>query len=89
MAANSVAIAPGLSRPLLGALEKSFYFGIALSALADEKMSAGGRSRPACDNWIREASSHRFSAISSKMLSSARFEIPSKPPRNLMHFVHK
>ena len=38
MAANSAAIAPGLSRPLLGALEKSFYFGIALSAFPDEKV---------------------------------------------------
>ena len=38
MAANSVAIAPGLSRPLLEALEKSFYFGIAPSAFADQKV---------------------------------------------------
>src|SRR5258705_4232797 len=37
MVANSVAIAPGLSRPLLGALEKSFDLGIAPSAFADQK----------------------------------------------------
>jgi TetR/AcrR family transcriptional regulator, transcriptional repressor for nem operon len=40
MVANSVAIAPGLSRPLLGALEKSFYLGIAPSAFADQKVLA-------------------------------------------------
>ena len=63
MAADSVAIAPSLSRPLLGALEKSFYFGIALSAFPNEKLPPV---LPACQNRAPQEAARKSHALRPK-----------------------